>query len=135
MLTLQSTALAVLGLLASSNHAASGGGSVAAKVLIVIGVLCMVVGVGFATSAILPSLGKGREQRGTHRDFMFFGHARNLDSAVLERAFRERDPLPALARQVVVLSELAWVKHRRVQWSLLHAVGGCVAFGLAAIVG
>ncbi|MEU5386459.1 Pycsar system effector family protein [Kitasatospora cineracea] len=135
VLTLQSTALAVAGLLAGVNHAAIGAGSAGAKVFAGIGVLCMVIGVGFATAAIIPNLGKSGEEVGGSQDFTFFGHARNLDPVALETAFRDDDPLPVLARQVVVLSGLAWVKHRRVQWSLLHAVAGCAAFGLAAVVG
>ncbi|CAM5360628.1 hypothetical protein SHIRM173S_13020 [Streptomyces hirsutus] len=45
------------------------------------------------------------------------------------------DPLPPLSRQLVVMSEIAWTKHRRVQWSLTLAVAGCTAFALATVVG
>lgn len=134
-LTMQSTALAVLGLLASSRRAAGDLDNAVPQLLLWISVLLMVCGVGCATWAISPNLRKERRGPESDDDFLYFGHIRHLDPAVLEAALRDKDPLPSLSRQVVVMSEIAWNKHRRVQWSLMLAVAGCAAFGLAAVVG
>ncbi|MFI8874531.1 Pycsar system effector family protein [Streptomyces sp. NPDC055243] len=134
-LTMQSTALAVLGLLATSKRSAGDFDSTVPQLLLWIGVLLMVAGVSFATWAISPNLRKERRGPENDDDFLYFGHVRHLDPAVLEAALRDKDPLPSLSRQVVVMSEIAWNKHRRVQWSLLLAAAGCAAFGLATVVG
>ncbi|MFE2313866.1 Pycsar system effector family protein [Streptomyces sp. NPDC059441] len=134
-LTMQSTALAVLGLLASSKRAAGDLDSTASRLLLWTGVLLMVGGIGCAALAISPNLRKERRGPESNDDFLYFGHVRNLDPLVLEAALRGKDPLPSLSRQVVVMSEIAWNKHRRVQWSLMLAVAGCAAFGLATVVG
>ncbi|MFG3549758.1 Pycsar system effector family protein [Streptomyces sp. NPDC047725] len=134
-LTMQSTSLAVLGLLASSQRSAGGLDSGASRLLLWCGVLLMVGGACCAAWAISPNLRK--ERRGPERDddFLYFGHVRRLEPAVLEEVLRDKDPLPPLARQLVVMSEIAWIKHRRVQWSLMFAVAGCTAFALATVVG
>lgn len=134
-LTMQSTALAVLGLLATSKRAAGDLDSNVPRLLLWIGVLLMVAGVSCAAWAISPNLRKERRGPESDDDFLYFGHVRHLDPAVLEAALRDKDPLPSLSRQVVVMSEIAWNKHRRVQWSLMFAVAGCAAFGLATVVG
>ncbi|WEH41956.1 Pycsar system effector family protein [Streptomyces sp. AM 2-1-1] len=134
-LTMQSTALAVLGLLASSKRAAGELDSGASRLLVWCGVLLLFSGASCAAWAISPNLRK--ERRGPERDddFLYFGHVRNLEPAALEAILREKDPLPPLSRQLVVMSEIAWAKHRRVQWSLMLAVGGCTAFALATVAG
>ncbi|MGW3122010.1 Pycsar system effector family protein [Streptomyces sp. NPDC001107] len=133
-LTMQSTALAVLGLLATSRRAAGDLDSAVPRLLLWVGVLLMVAGVSCAAWAISPNLRKERRGPETSDDFLYFGHLRHLEPAVLEAALRDKDPLPSLSRQVVVMSEIAWTKHRRVQWSLMLAVAGCAAFGLATVV-
>ncbi|GHK02057.1 hypothetical protein Stsp02_63530 [Streptomyces sp. NBRC 14336] len=134
-LTMQSTALAVLGLLASSKRVAGDLDSTVPGLLLWIGVLLMVGGVSCAAWAISPNLRKERRGPEVDDDFLYFGHVRHLDPEVLEAALRDKDPLPSLSRQVVVMSEIAWTKHRRVQWSLMLGVAGCAAFGLATVVG
>ncbi|MFD7340182.1 Pycsar system effector family protein [Streptomyces violascens] len=134
-LTMQSTALAVLGLLTTSTRAAGDLDATVPQVLLWLGVLLMVAGVSCAAWAISPNLSKERRGPDADDDFLYFGHVRHLDPEVLEAALREKDPLPSLSRQVVVMSEIAWTKHRRVQWSLLLAVAGCAAFGLATVAG
>ncbi|MFI7431709.1 Pycsar system effector family protein [Micromonospora sp. NPDC049836] len=58
-------------------------------------------------------------------NFIYFGHLQHWSPEPLERALRELDPLPMLSRQLVVMSRIACVKHRRVQESLgLALLGG-----------
>ncbi|MFD9571464.1 Pycsar system effector family protein [Streptomyces sp. NPDC059982] len=131
-LTLQSTILAVLGVLAGSSQGTKGLGSGAARPLLWMGVVFLACGACCAAAAISPNLRKERRSLEAGEDFLFFGHVRTWEPANLESALREKDPLPALSRQLVVMSEIAWTKHRRVQWSLLLAVPGVVALSLAA---
>ncbi|MFD9721984.1 Pycsar system effector family protein [Streptomyces sp. NPDC059076] len=131
-LTLQSTTLALLSLVASSRRAAGGFESVASQTLLWLGVALILTGACCAAWAASPQL--SRERRGTdpHGDFLYFGHLRRMAPVDLERALRDTDPLPSLTRQVVVMSEIAWAKHRRVQYSLVLAVAGCGSFAAAA---
>ncbi|KMS88623.1 hypothetical protein ACZ91_24865 [Streptomyces regensis] len=122
-------------MLASSKRVAGDLNSTVPGLLLWIGVLLMVGGVSCAAWAISPNLRKERRGPEADDDFLYFGHVRHLNPEVLEAALRDKDPLPSLARQVVVMSEIAWTKHRRVQWSLMLGVAGCAAFGLATVVG
>ncbi|MFC8176430.1 MULTISPECIES: Pycsar system effector family protein [unclassified Streptomyces] len=130
-LTLQSTALAVLSLLASSRRAAGEFESAASQTLLWLGVVLIMAGVCCAASAVSPRLGKERRGPEPDGDFLYFGHLRLMEPAALEGVLRNTDPLPSLTRQVVVMSEIAWAKHRRVQCSLVLSVAGCGCFAMA----
>ncbi|MEU3401235.1 Pycsar system effector family protein [Streptomyces filamentosus] len=130
-LTLQSTTLAVLSLLASSRRAAGGFDSVGAQTLLWLGVALLMAGACCAAWAVSPRLGKERRGPEPDSDFLYFGHLRLMEPDALERALRATDPLPSLTRQVVVMSEIAWAKHRRVQCSFMLAVAGCGFFAAA----
>ncbi|MEV7405649.1 Pycsar system effector family protein [Streptomyces sp. NPDC091267] len=132
-LTLQSTMLAVLSLLASSRRAAGEFESIAGQSLMWLGVVLIMAGACCAAWAVSPRLGKERRGPDPNGDFLYFGHLRLMEPAALERSLRDADPLPALTRQVVVMSEIAWSKHRRVQCSLLLAVAGCCSFAVATL--
>ncbi|XUM02939.1 Pycsar system effector family protein [Streptomyces venezuelae ATCC 10712] len=129
-LTLQSTTLAVLSLLASSRRAAGGFESAASQTLLWLGVVLIMAGVCCA-AWVSPRLGKERRGPEPDGDFLYFGHLRLMEPAALEGVLRSTDPLPSLTRQVVVMSEIAWAKHRRVQCSLVLAVAGCGCFAVA----
>jgi hypothetical protein len=134
-LTLQATILAALGVLAGTGRVFSDVSSGLALFLLWLGASLLGIGATFAVVAISPNLRK--ERRGPRRDddFLYFGHLRAWEPCDLERALREKDPLPALSRQLVVMSEIAWTKHRRVQWSLSLAVAGAVTLALATAIG
>ncbi|MCX4768316.1 Pycsar system effector family protein [Streptomyces sp. NBC_01285] len=132
-LTLQSTTLAVLSLLASSRRAAGGFDSSVAQALLWIGVVLILAGACCAAWAVSPRLGKELRGPEPDSDFLYFGHLRLMEPAVLERELLNTDPLSALSRQVVVMSEIAWAKHRRVQCSLILSVVGCGAFAMATV--
>lgn len=67
-------------------------------------------------------------------NFIYFGHLQHWSPEPLEQALRTLDPLPMLSRQLVVMSRIACVKHRRVQESLALAVGGAFLVAIAAMV-
>ena len=68
-------------------------------------------------------------------DFIFYGHIRHWSPDELADLLGRHAPLPALARQLVDMSRIVWIKQRLVQQSLLNAVGGCVLIFIAALVG
>ncbi|MFM9703314.1 Pycsar system effector family protein [Streptomyces galilaeus] len=66
--------------------------------------------------------------------FIYFGDLRGLAPDDLAQTVRTTDPLPALSRQLVVMSKIAWRKHRYTQASLVLAASGLVTAALAAAV-
>lgn len=133
-LAVQSATLVLLGALAGSGRLAMGSGSGASQILLWAGSLFMACGAWCAAVTVSPNLHKERRGVNADDDFLFFGHLRTWEPEDLEKALRERDPLPALSRQLVVMSEIAWAKHRWVQWSFVSAVIGAVTLGVAAAV-
>lgn len=100
-----------------------------------LGVTALTISALFAISVVSPNLRKGKASSESHDNFIFFGHLRHWNPADLEMALRERDPLPVLARQLVVMSDIAWNKHERVKKSFAFAVFGALLVALAGIFG
>ncbi|RFC70995.1 Pycsar system effector family protein [Streptomyces sp. AcE210] len=136
-LTLQSTSLAVVAVLADVGRVLNPSAGPAALALLILGSVLLASGAGLAVSAVSPNLGTGRRgQPPVSGDgFLYFGHLRSWDPGALEATLRETDPLPPLTRQLVVLSAIAWAKHRRVQWSLSSGATGVVLVVVAVAVG
>ncbi|MEU5418719.1 Pycsar system effector family protein [Streptomyces sp. NPDC020799] len=133
-LAIQSTVLALLGVLANADEGLlSKPRSSPSSAFLWAGVVLLACGAGFAAAAVSPNLRKERRGPQPDDDFLFFGHLRCWDPTALERALKEKDLLPQLSRQIVVMSEIAWTKHRRVQWSFVLAATGSAALGVAAI--
>ncbi|MFJ9085564.1 Pycsar system effector family protein [Streptomyces sp. NPDC102384] len=133
-LTMQSTVLVVTGTLVGSKRGLGDVGGPGSLVTLVVGVLLLVLGLCFAVAAVSPRLvGRVGVEVG-NRDYLYFGHLRSWRSDDLEAALRGEDPLPVLVRQLIVMSDIAWVKHRRVQWSLLFGLLGLLLIaGVMAI--
>ncbi|MEV1023235.1 Pycsar system effector family protein [Streptomyces sp. NPDC050264] len=124
VLTLQSSVLVVTGTLVGSRHGIGDLNGAGERVILGAGVLLLILGLCLAVAAVSPRLvGRGGGQVRNH-DFLYFGHLRSWSSDDLETALREEDPLPVLTRQLIVMSDIAWSKHRRVQWSLLSGLVG-----------
>jgi hypothetical protein len=98
------------------------------------GTILMVLSLGCVLSVVTPHL-RGKAARKHHHDsFIYFGHARHWKPAELETALRDRDILPILARQIIVTSDIAWRKHRRLQLSIAGAGLAAAFVGLAALI-
>jgi hypothetical protein len=67
-------------------------------------------------------------------NFVYFGHLKHWDPDALADELRQRDPLPILTRQLVVMSRIAATKHRRVQESLIVALVGAFLVASAGII-
>lgn len=97
------------------------------------GLLSLVAGAFFALVVVRPRLKASGVQTTSADNFIYFGHVQYWEADNLAEALKARDILPVITRQIVVMAEIAWQKHRWVQWSMtLGGVGGAllVACGL-----
>ncbi|MER6047716.1 DUF5706 domain-containing protein (plasmid) [Streptomyces sp. BHT-5-2] len=133
-LSVQSTVLALVGVLATSGHGAAAR-SAPGQALLWAGGCILLCGALLAAAAVAPNLRLERRGPGPDDDYLFFGHLRHFEPEALEAALRSGSALSALSRQIVVMSEIAWTKHRRVQFSFVLAVMGCAVVGASAAIG
>jgi hypothetical protein len=133
-LAIQSTVLALVGILTQGKPNPPSLEHGPSLVLLWAGVVFLACGACCAAAAVSPNLRKERRGPRPDDDFLFFGHLRQWDPTALKTALQEKDILPQLSRQIVVMSEIAWAKHRRVQWSFALAAAGSLALGLAAML-
>lgn len=83
-----------------------------------------------AVSVVIP-----RGEGGLHTgptNFVYYGQLRHWTADRLATQLADADLLPVLSWQLVEMSRIVWVKHRRVRQSLVLAVLGC---GLVAVAG
>lgn len=98
-----------------------------------LGILSLLAGAFFALVVVRPRLKADAVKKMADDNFIYFGHAQYWEIDDLAKALRERDILPVITRQIVVMADIAWQKHRWVQLSMtLGGVGGAllVACGL-----
>jgi hypothetical protein len=95
--------------------------------LLALAVLCSI-------SAVVPQTRKRHLGREHQQNFFYFGHIRHWTPEDLANEIRRSDLLPVLARQLVVMSQIAWRKYRMVQLSLVSALAGAAFTALAGIL-
>lgn len=88
------------------------------------GMGCLGLAVLLSAAAVIPQIRGGHATRNWRENFIHFGHLRKWNPEKLAKALKETDILPVLARQHVVMSRIAWRKHRLLQASMLIAVLG-----------
>lgn len=88
------------------------------------GVTLLLSAVICAGYVVKPRLRRRATRREWHSHYIYFGHLRHWDPADLTRKLNSGQTLEALAAQLVVMSEIAWRKHRFVQLSLWLALVG-----------
>lgn len=106
----------------------------AAVLLYVLGLFLILVGALFAVMVVIPQLKSEAAKRKARDNYIYFGHARHWDPGDLTEALKERELLPMISRQIVVMADIAWQKHRWVQFSMLTGSAGGIAIVLAALV-
>jgi hypothetical protein len=97
-------------------------------------VLAVAAGALLAARAVSPQLRTKHLARESHSSFIYFGHARAWAPGALADQLRCADMTDQVARQVVVMAEIAWTKHRRVAWSIWLAVAGGALLLAAGVV-
>lgn len=106
----------------------------------------LTAGIAFAASGVLlvvsmlltlwvvaPIVNRKAANANWNSNYIYFGHLRKWKPADLERALENEPVLPVLARQLVVMSDIAWKKHERVQWSVIAGLLGGAALIVALI--
>lgn len=100
-------------------------------VFIGLSVALVATGAVFAALVVAPRLRSKNLQREAASNYIYFGHARSWTPQRLVADLRRGDLAEQLACQVIVMAEIAWIKHRRVALSIWFGVAGGV-FLLAA---
>ncbi|MDQ1053124.1 hypothetical protein QE394_001052 [Arthrobacter sp. SORGH_AS 212] len=99
-----------------------------------IGLTLILAGATFAVAVVIPRLKSDIVKKTAEDNFIYFGHAQHWEPAELASAIKDRDILPVISRQIVVMADIAWQKHRWVQRSMFLGCAGGVCIVLAALV-
>jgi hypothetical protein len=89
-----------------------------------LGMLSLAIAVVFAGLVVLPQLDRRNARTKWRSGVIYFGHLRRWQPTDLAEhllALPARKQLDALSHQLVITSKIAWVKHSRLQWSMLGA--------------
>lgn len=135
-LAMESAALAGVAALSGTGHRLGSVSGALPKAVLWTGLTLLGLSAVLAVLAVFPRHNReGRLPPAHLDDFIFYGHIRHWSPDELADLLGRHAPLPALARQLVDMSRIVWIKQRLVQQSLLTAVGGCVLIFIAALVG
>lgn len=96
------------------------------------GIGALIVALLFVMTVVAPRLRPFKSRGEWRSNYVYFGHLRKWKPEQLERALKQSETLPVVTRNVVVMSRIAWRKHRRLQVSLWLTVLGTALVGLAA---
>jgi len=83
---------------------------------------------------VIPSLRGHKMRLEAPNHFVFFGHLKSWNEADVVEALKKRPILPVLAHSLVIMSDIAWKKHRRVQLSMAAGVLGALAILLTLLI-
>ncbi|GAA4853281.1 Pycsar system effector family protein [Kitasatospora terrestris] len=125
-LSLESAALVAITTLTQATGSHPRLQQTAATVAAWAGAVAIVTALVLAIAAVLPRTGSPVQPGDWRSNIVYFGHLRHGDAEQLVRELSEQDLLPALSRQLIELSHIAWAKHRCVRASLVLAGIGIV---------
>lgn len=93
------------------------------------GLLLLLISVFLSTLVLLPRI-KLREPKVKTQSYLYFGHLRHWDKSELSATLaRNRVDDGEIADQVIKMSEIAWRKHVKLQWSLYLLLAGILIIG------
>jgi len=98
------------------------------------GVAILLIGVLSVVTVVAPRLRSTKMPSEWQNNYVYFGHLRHWDPEDLQKVFEEEDPLPVVTRNIVIMSKIAWMKHRRLQVSMWLATLGAALVGVAAVL-
>ncbi|NKR29138.1 hypothetical protein GS504_03850 [Rhodococcus hoagii] len=101
----------------------------------VLGIALLIAGVACAVWVVRPRLRAAHLTAESETNFIYFGHLCELTPDVVQNHLETSDVLPVLAKQLVEMSKIAWIKHRLVQVSMTLAPFGVLALGICATYG
>lgn len=131
-LTIESAVLAGIVALSGDGHRLSGLSGFWTHAFYWSGVLLLVSAVVLSASTVAPGLRHKSLKAEQPHNFIYFGHIKDWKEDDLTEALRQREILPVLSRQLVVMSRIAWKKHQTVLFSFLLACSGATAVAIAA---
>ncbi|WP_454810540.1 Pycsar system effector family protein [Paenarthrobacter nitroguajacolicus] len=99
-----------------------------------IGLALILVGATFAVAVVIPRLKSDLVKSKSPENYIFFGHAQHWEPDDLATALKDDDILPVISRQIVVMADIAWQKHRWVQLSMFTGCAGGVCIVFAALI-
>jgi hypothetical protein len=94
----------------------------------------LVVAILLSAWVVIPSLRGRKMDNEAPNYFVFFGHLKSWKEADVVDALEHRPILPVLAHSLVIMSDIAWKKHRRVQLSMAAAVLGALGILLTLLI-
>jgi hypothetical protein len=103
-----------------------------------LGILLTGIGIMLAGLVVFPLLNRRHARAHWRSGIVYFGHLRRWQPDELAdhlAALPARGQLDSLSRQLVATSKIAWIKHARLQWSMLSAALGTLAFVIAGWYG
>ncbi len=98
------------------------------------GITILLIGVLLVITVVAPRLRSTKMPSEWQNNYVYFGHLMHWDPEDLQKVFEEEDPLPAVTRNIVVMSKIAWTKHRRLQVSMWLATVGTALVAVATVV-
>jgi hypothetical protein len=102
------------------------------------GILLMAIGITLAGLVVFPYLDRRKARAQWRTEVIYFGHLRRWRPSELADylfALSARTQLDILSRQLVTTSKIAWIKHARLQWSMLAAALGTLLLAIAGWYG
>lgn len=128
-LTLDSAATAGIIALSTDDHVLAHLHGWGARVLLWSGTVLILVSGVFAMLVVVPRLRGRKVKAEAASNFIYFGHLMHRQADELATALKNTDILPVLSRQLIVMSKIAWAKHRHVQTSFISfGVGAALVF-------
>jgi hypothetical protein len=103
-----------------------------------LGLLLMAIGIALAGLVVFPYLDRRKAKVHWGTEVIYFGHLRRWPPSELANylsALSSRTQLDILSRQLVTTSKIAWIKHARLQWSMLSAALGTLLLAIAGWYG
>ena len=98
----------------------------------------MAIGIALAGLVVFPYLDRRKARVQWRSEAIYFGHLRRWRPSELAdylSALSARTQLDILSRQLVTTPKIAWIKHARLQWSMLAAALGTLLFAIAGWYG
>lgn len=132
--TIESATLGVTVALSAANRIFASMPSGLPPFLYWVGVVALLAGMFCALMCVVPRLKSKGLLKAAEENFIYFGHARYWDADKLADAFKAHDMLPMIARQIVVMADVAWDKHKWVQRSMTFGAIGGACLGTAGMM-